>query len=1106
MAQGSKRRKEDLDGLDSALSELTDVCVEPLGDACLRITVTPTSADLWLRRAFEVELGESYGEHPPRVICKTDISTLSNDAAKTDRLGRRITRKGRLKIPLLKCDLAASDDEDEDDGDDDDDDDDDDDCNMGYGWLIDYDLATVLHALRGLFVASATCPYTKQVVDVGSAAAAGRRVSVVAGQAELQGIRPSMEDRIILNTDLLGASGPGAIPAASRGGGKIFTPHLRGPVTLVAVCDGHGGQLAAAFVADHLPGELAACLGKGTAPPRAIWEAVASVDRKLLEHVAKLEEASDHDDDDDDELGAGTTSVFVVLDSLGRLYCGNVGDSRAVLCRDGVAIDLSRDHKAYSPQEMALVVDAGGFIVNRRVMGELAVGRALGDANMKEGRRAVLPAAPEVCACALCADDEFVLLGCDGLFDVMSSQEAVDFVRAGLARGASPEQLCKEIGAHAIEELKSDDNVSVLIAKLDVSGLGAGQALAASQPSSLFGSKPAAMVDPAAAAAPATAAAAAAAADRKAETGSSSSHPGNGGRRVAPVVPSRLETPAAATAATSAPAAARVKPIVPQKMIVSVVDRSVRAAPAPARARKPSAAGSAAGNGASGGRTTSGEVADRWRKKAHRRRSSATRSLSGNSHDNVAKGSSSGGAGSGSSSSDSFVAPAGKEGGTSSFLAQQYLRRAQGGQGREGAETGGPAPLEDSSERTGHARSASAKMGHSSTAAASTAAHLLNDELRLARSASDPVYLLDESGNPIGPYEVQHVVAWFASGQIRPDRLMSVGDQWMAASEGLPLITADSADGTAAFGASPPASRPGSLRVAENGNRGAAPRKGSTADMILRGRAKSRVVSTRQAHRSVDRSSVKGRPPSIGKRPPSISRSAAAAAVAVSSLAAQTLGGASSTGDADAADYSNAHWWYILQEDGNVDGPEDGPAMALKLRSGTLGTEQLVSAGEDWPWVTAASVAKHFEVAAEVTTSELLIPETREPATSDLTVPAHLQQGQPVVGGAQSSAGASAIAAVSTSPILQAAEAPASGPPEQDIVAASVSLAKSSASTALARNICEWIEAVTGLDPGGTDALGLRDGVLLCELLNCYERGIVRRVNRSSMPFKQRGT
>lgn len=40
----------------------------------------------------------------------------------------------------------------------------------------------------------------------------------------------------------------------------------------------------------------------------------------------------------------------------------NSGDSRAVLCRDGTAIDLSLDHKPEDDIERTRIVNAGGFV------------------------------------------------------------------------------------------------------------------------------------------------------------------------------------------------------------------------------------------------------------------------------------------------------------------------------------------------------------------------------------------------------------------------------------------------------------------------------------------------------------------------------------------------------------------------------------------------------------------------------------------------------------------------------------------------------------------------------------------------------------------------
>ncbi len=65
------------------------------------------------------------------------------------------------------------------------------------------------------------------------------------------------------------------------------------------------------------------------------------------------------------------------------LYCINVGDARAIICRNGRAINLSFDQKATSKKEQKLVKERGGFMLAGRVQGKLAITRAFGDFGMK---------------------------------------------------------------------------------------------------------------------------------------------------------------------------------------------------------------------------------------------------------------------------------------------------------------------------------------------------------------------------------------------------------------------------------------------------------------------------------------------------------------------------------------------------------------------------------------------------------------------------------------------------------------------------------------------------------------------------------------------------
>eukprot|EP00662_Eupelagonemidae_sp_cell21_P021889 gene21889-37113_t len=103
------------------------------------------------------------------------------------------------------------------------------------------------------------------------------------------------------------------------------------------------------------------------------------------------------------------------------LWVGHVGDSRAVLCEDGRAVGLTRDHRAGDPAENKR--ENGGMIALGRVCGVLMVTRSLGDFGLK-GDDVETGAAKPVARFALSPRSQFLLLACDGVFDVMDNAEA----------------------------------------------------------------------------------------------------------------------------------------------------------------------------------------------------------------------------------------------------------------------------------------------------------------------------------------------------------------------------------------------------------------------------------------------------------------------------------------------------------------------------------------------------------------------------------------------------------------------------------------------------------------------------------------------------------
>mmetsp|Transcript_13550 Transcript_13550/g.23887 ORF Transcript_13550/g.23887 Transcript_13550/m.23887 type:complete len:454 (+) Transcript_13550:117-1478(+) len=141
----------------------------------------------------------------------------------------------------------------------------------------------------------------------------------------------------------------------------------------------------------------------------------------------------------------GSTAIVVLLDNSGpnkKLTVSNCGDSRAVLCRNGKALELSEDHKPELASEELRIRQAGGCVKMvgpcHRIDGwGLNLSRALGDFHYKArndltAEQQKVIAVPEIRSLDLCNDDEFLVLACDGCFELHTSQNVIDIVRTAL--------------------------------------------------------------------------------------------------------------------------------------------------------------------------------------------------------------------------------------------------------------------------------------------------------------------------------------------------------------------------------------------------------------------------------------------------------------------------------------------------------------------------------------------------------------------------------------------------------------------------------------------------------------------------------------------------
>uniref|UniRef100_A0A0E0FPM0 protein-serine/threonine phosphatase n=2 Tax=Oryza TaxID=4527 RepID=A0A0E0FPM0_ORYNI len=150
-----------------------------------------------------------------------------------------------------------------------------------------------------------------------------------------------------------------------------------------------------------------------------------------------------------------STAIFVG----NHIYVANVGDSRTVMSKAGKAIALSSDHKPNRKDERKRIENAGGVVTwsgTWRVGGVLAMSRAFGNRFLKR----FVVAEPEVQEQEIDDDLEFLILASDGLWDVVSNEHAVAFVKAEEGPEAAARKLAEIAFARG-----STDNITCIVVK-----------------------------------------------------------------------------------------------------------------------------------------------------------------------------------------------------------------------------------------------------------------------------------------------------------------------------------------------------------------------------------------------------------------------------------------------------------------------------------------------------------------------------------------------------------------------------------------------------------------------------------------------------------------
>eukprot|EP01015_Nassula_variabilis_P015354 TRINITY_DN228_c0_g1_i2.p1 TRINITY_DN228_c0_g1~~TRINITY_DN228_c0_g1_i2.p1 ORF type:complete len:383 (+),score=45.55 TRINITY_DN228_c0_g1_i2:101-1249(+) len=304
-----------------------------------------------------------------------------------------------------------------------------------------------------------------------------KRNSVRYYSCGMQGWRKSMEDAHMNYTD------------------------LNDKYSLFGVFDGHGGSEVARFCERHFPKVLLQKLEQfPNDAQKALNDSFLEMDQLLRnpkhfkelkklksqaayesggaqENEAETEEANESFEQELQHSCSfvGCTANVVLLDNVTQeLIIANAGDAKCVLMRQGHVKELTIDHKPEDVNEKLRIEKAGGQIFGGRVNGNINVSRSIGDLGFKNdenlgvNEQLIIPLPDITTEKFLGQGIEFLVLGCDGVWEKMGCEFVLKSIEEGIQNRKSVRQIIEELFDQLIspsyqENPKGCDNMSMVI-------------------------------------------------------------------------------------------------------------------------------------------------------------------------------------------------------------------------------------------------------------------------------------------------------------------------------------------------------------------------------------------------------------------------------------------------------------------------------------------------------------------------------------------------------------------------------------------------------------------------------------------------------------------
>lgn len=169
-------------------------------------------------------------------------------------------------------------------------------------------------------------------------------------------------------------------------------------------------------------------------------------------------------------VGATGCSVYITQEGNKKVvYCANVGDTRCTFFSQNKIERLSYDHRADDPKEKQRIINNGGIVINKRVMGQLMLSRAFGDFELKSFG---VKCEPYITRKEISNQekDQFLVIASDGIWDVISEGDVQDYIGLLLSSPNDGKSISYALCEKLIQVALSRgawDNLSVFTVKLN---------------------------------------------------------------------------------------------------------------------------------------------------------------------------------------------------------------------------------------------------------------------------------------------------------------------------------------------------------------------------------------------------------------------------------------------------------------------------------------------------------------------------------------------------------------------------------------------------------------------------------------------------------------